>query len=97
MDENCYPAPHSQVAAAIVDGQAVIVMADSGNMSVLNELGTRIWQLSDGFHRVEEIIQAIVSEYEVEEAQARADVSAFLEQLLALDALVLNETPQPTG
>jgi hypothetical protein len=97
MDENRYPAPHSQVAAAIVDGQAVIVMADSGNMSVLNELGTRIWQLSDGSHRVEEIIQAIVSEYEVEEAQARADVSAFLEQLLALDALVLNETPQPTG
>lgn len=97
MNEHYYPVPHSQVAAAIVDGQAVIVMADSGNMSVLNELGTRIWQLSDGSHRVEEIVQAIVAEYEVDEAQARADVDAFLEQLLALEALVLHESPQPAG
>lgn len=97
MDEQHYPTPHAQVAAAIVDGQAVIVMSDSGNMSVLNEPGTRIWQLCDGAHRVEEIVQALVAEYDVDEAQARADVRAFLEQLLALQALVMHETPQPAG
>mgnify|MGYP001347364823 CR=1 FL=1 len=97
MNEHHYPAPHPQVATAIVEGQAVIVMADSGNMSVLNELGTRIWQLSDGSHCVEEIVQTIVAEYEVDVAQARVDVGAFLEQLLALQALVLHEAPQPSG
>jgi hypothetical protein len=65
MDRWQRPTPHAQVAATVVDGQAVIVMADSGQVTVLNDVGTRIWQLSDGKHSVDEIVQTIVAEYEV--------------------------------
>jgi hypothetical protein len=61
MDANKYPVAHPQVAARIVDGAAVIVLDDSGTVTVLNEVGTR-WELIDGTRSVGAIAQAIESE-----------------------------------
>ncbi len=69
--------PHPQVAATVVDGQAVIVMADTGQVTVLNEVGTRIWELVDGSHSLNEIIQAIMAEYEVTPEAAEQDTQNF--------------------
>lgn len=42
MDSHKFPSPHPQVAARIIDGSAVIVLADSGQVNVLNAVCTRI-------------------------------------------------------
>jgi hypothetical protein len=91
MDRRQRPTPHPQVAATVVDGQAVIVMADSGQVTVLNEVGTRIWQLSDGMRSLEEIIATIVDEYEVTPEVAWQDAEVFLGRLIEVQAIQMND------
>ncbi len=91
MNLKLIPNPHPQVAATIADGQAVIVLADSGNVTILNETATRVWQLCDGTHTIEQIVQTIADEYSVEQSTAQQDVDNLLEQMLKLQALVIGE------
>lgn len=93
MDKLQLPTPHPQVAATVVDGQAVIVLADSGQVTVLNEVGTRIWQLSDGERNVDEIIQVIMAEYDVPEDVAWQDAKIFLKRMEEVQAIVLRDPP----
>ena len=92
MDSTSYPVPHPQVAARIVDGSAVIVLADSGQVNVLNSVGTRIWELADGTRTVGQIADIIQREFEVTGAQALDDAAAFLQELVELNAQCLKLT-----
>jgi hypothetical protein len=91
MDKLLCPTINPQVAATLVDDQEVIVLADSGQVTVLNGLGTYIWQICDGKHNIGQIVQEIVDEYEVEYSAAEKDVVKFLEQMSEMQALVLEE------
>jgi hypothetical protein len=95
MDKLLIPSPHPQVAATVVDGQAVIVMADSGQVTVLNEVGTRIWELIDGEHSLEQIIQAIMAEYEVTPEVAQQDTENFVNRLVEIQAIVWVDPSAP--
>jgi methyltransferase-like protein len=88
MSELRFPAHHPQAAYQVVDGQAVIVLADSGQVTILNEIGTFIWQLCDGKHSQEQIVSAVVQEYEVAAEVAAQDAAAFLDQMAELQAIV---------
>jgi hypothetical protein len=82
-----YPALHHQVAMQIVDGLTVIVLADSGEVLVLNALGTRILDLIDGKRSITEIARLIEEEYDVSSEQARRDLDEFLRTLSEAGAL----------
>ncbi|MBI4787235.1 MAG: PqqD family protein [Chloroflexi bacterium] len=96
MDLNSYPIPHPQVAARVVDGSAVVVLADSGEVNVLNAVGTRIWELADGSRSVREIADAIHAEFDVSAQDALRDAETFLEVLLEAKALELQAQPATT-
>lgn len=66
-------------------GNAVI---DFPGMITVNGTGAYIWQLLEHEQTVESLAQAIVENYEVTEAQATADVEAFLAQLQPTGALI---------
>lgn len=84
-----YPVLHLQVAARIIDGEAVIVLPESNQVNVLNEVGSRIWELIDGARSVGEIAEAIVAEYDVTAGQAERDVSEFIQALVDNKMVVL--------
>jgi hypothetical protein len=84
-----YPVFHPQVAARIIDGEAVIVLPESGQVNVLNEVGSRIWELIDGTRNVGEITKIIVAEYDVTAEQAERDISDFIQELVDNKMLVL--------
>ena len=63
-------------------GDAVVTFS---GMITVNETGAYIWQLLEQEQTAESLAKAIAESYEVTEAQAAADVAAFLSQL------------QPTG
>jgi len=88
-----YPQPHSQVAARVIDGQAIIITPLSGEIRILNEVGTRIWELADGRHSAEQIVAILMSEYAVSRDEAERDVIEFIEGLAAKQILVLSEHP----
>ncbi|MBI5303649.1 MAG: PqqD family protein [Chloroflexi bacterium] len=94
MNLTSYPVPHSQVAAQIVDDEAVIVLADAGEVTVLNPVGTRVWELIDGAHTVQQMVNVIADEFEVTPEQAREDVEEFLETLAQNKMVVFDDTPR---
>ncbi len=64
-----------------VDGEAVLLSLDEGCYYGLDELGTRIWKLMHQDLDRDQVVAAIVAEYEVEPERARGDLDAFLSNL----------------
>lgn len=54
---------------------------ENNGMFVMTEIGGRIWQLLETGITREEIITALLEEYEVEESVLREDVKKFLQKL----------------
>lgn len=75
------PAPVQGVVGRVVDNEAVLVLPEKGEVKVLNEVGARIWALTNGDRSVKEIARLICEEYEVELEIAEADTLDFLRDL----------------
>lgn len=56
------------------------VVLFNGRLVSLNTLGTEIWKLCDGKSR-DEMVTALLREFDVEQALLEQDVAAFLESL----------------
>ncbi len=56
-------------------------IADMNSVYTLNETGAFIWDQIDGKKTVEEIISALISEYDIENDTAMSDVLSFLEKM----------------
>lgn len=86
-----YPKPHPQTAGRVIDREAVLMLSDSSEVNVLNFVGSRIFELSDGTHTIAEIAETISSEYDVTVEEATEDVAAFIRQMEKRKVLILNE------
>ena len=60
---------------------------DYNGMFIMTELAAFIWDRLPQAQDEEEILQAILEEYEVEEVVARADLKAFLDKLRTMDVI----------
>ena len=60
---------------------------DSNGLFFLTEVGEFIWDRLAEADGPEDILRAILEEYDVEESVARQDVEAFFEKLRALDII----------
>lgn len=76
-----YVTRSDKTAFRIIDGDAVIMTLENNILHALNEVGSRIWELSDGSMTLREIIEAINSEYEVDYEESKADCISFVEEL----------------
>ncbi|HJL33954.1 MAG TPA: PqqD family protein, partial [Polyangiaceae bacterium LLY-WYZ-15_(1-7)] len=76
-----------RIAARVIEGKAVVIVIDDQKVHSLNEVGSFIWEQAEEVRTVDEIVDAIVSEFEVEREVAEADAAAFIEQLRGLGAL----------
>ena len=64
-----------------VDENTVIVSPQSGEMRVLNGVGSTIWQLLVDKKNPDEIVRHLVEHYTVPPEQARDDLQRFLADL----------------
>ena len=62
------------------DGGLVVDPRQS-KVQVLNPVGSLIFSMLDGGHSHDEIVRAVVDEYEVSADEARRDLDLFLQQL----------------
>ena len=62
-------------------------MYDSNGLFILTELGSFIWDLLPNANSEEDILKAVLAEYEVDEATAKADIQMFLNKLRKLEIL----------
>jgi methyltransferase-like protein len=56
-------------------------IADMNSVYTLNETGAFIWDQIDGKKNIEEIISALISEYDIDNETATNDVILFLEKV----------------
>ena len=56
-------------------------IADMNSVYTLNETGAFIWEMIDGEKNVEDLIEAVISEYEVDRETALADVMLFIDNM----------------
>ena len=73
--------------------EAIVLNLDGGLYFGLNEVGTRIWSLLEE-HDGEEVSRRLAAEYDVTLDQARADVSALIDDLVSRGLLVRADAPR---
>jgi hypothetical protein len=80
----------SQVMSRLVGDETVLLDLASGIYFGLDGVGKRIWEAIAEGRNIEETATIITAEYEVEEAQAKADVIDFIGNLVERGLLEAN-------
>ncbi len=79
-------APKSQqVAAKVMDGEAVIINLANGVYYSMDKAGGLIWSMIEQARNLDAIADAVAAAYDVPPAQAREDVGRLAAQLVAED------------
>jgi hypothetical protein len=85
------PRKPERTAVRVVTGEALVMVIDRRELHRLNRVGTRVFELCDGASNVEVIAGKIMNEFDVEASRALADVMHFVNELIAVEALVLED------
>lgn len=56
-------------------------IADMNSVYTLNETGAFLWELIDGENNIEDMIEALIREYDINEATASNDVFEFIGEM----------------
>ena len=60
---------------------------ENNGLFALNELGAFLWDRLESAEDEETLVQAVLAEYEVDEATARTDTAHFLQKLREMEIL----------
>lgn len=69
-------------------GTLVLLDLEGGQYYALDEVSARVWELCDGDHGIDTIVEAIGDEYDAPVETIREDVFAFLQEMLDENLLV---------
>lgn len=72
----------TDVAAKVIDGEAILINLASGNYYSMDEVGAKIWELIETGASVDELVASIVPLYDVAEKEARGDIERLVETLV---------------
>ncbi|UCE21776.1 MAG: PqqD family protein [Candidatus Aminicenantes bacterium] len=65
----------------IIEGEAILVKVDSGEVIHLNEVAAEIWRKIDGQRKISEIIDLIQKDFDVDREQAEKDTLELIKSL----------------
>jgi hypothetical protein len=77
-----------RVAAKEVGGELVLLDLEEGSFFVARGTGPRVWDLVGGASSVEEVVRAVADRYGKAPDEVRADVEAFVSDLVERGFLV---------
>jgi len=84
MGEGTRYAPNrDEIAAKVLDGEAIMINLPKGTYYSLDGVGGRIWELLEDENTAQDIAAVLVREFDVSPTQARADVDRMLAELQA--------------
>jgi len=77
-----------------MDGQAVIAISETAQIHILNDVGTRVWNLIDGQRTVSEITDLVRTQLEGEgyegiSAHVSGDIEEFFEEIAGKGMITL--------
>jgi len=71
-----------ELIATDMDGETVMMSLARGEYFGLGGVGGYLWELLAVPHSLDELVDSVCAEFEVDEARGRADLEAFLAELL---------------
>jgi hypothetical protein len=75
-------------AGRIIEGRAALVTGHDNKLHLLNPTGTTIWRRAESECSFDDLVEALVAEFEVDTATARRDIETFCADLLDRRILV---------
>ncbi len=93
IDARSRPRRRERVLTQTAAGTLVLLDLDGGQYYSLDEVSARVWELCDGEHGVERIVEAIGAEFDAPVETIYEDVLAFLEEMLDEKLLVVAGQP----
>ncbi len=84
-----------EVAAKVIDGEAIIINLANGIYYSMDKVGGLIWEMLEGGHSLEEVITGVVARYDVAREQAQADVERLAAELLQENLLLASTDGAP--
>ena len=85
------PQQNPDTAWRVVDGEVIIITPSKSKATVLNTIGSRIWELCDGENTSKAIIEKLLDEYNVGRDILTQDVKDFLDQMVEKQLLSYKE------
>jgi hypothetical protein len=82
-----HPCRRPDIETESLDDQVVLIDPTSGEYHLLNRTGFAIWQLCDGTHSVDDLVEIIAEHYAIGYERAVDDVTALIERLKEADLL----------
>jgi hypothetical protein len=76
-----------------VEGETVLLDLEAGRYYVLDDVGTRCWQLLTDHGELETVMSVMLTEFDVDEQTLRSDVEALLARLTQAQLVVPAEVP----
>ena len=78
----------------VIDTETLVVDVKAGLLFPLNSVATRIWQLCDGEHSVDEIVRLVTAEFDADKQMVEEDATGFLRELLKRELILLDKKPE---
>jgi hypothetical protein len=69
------------IASEVIDGEAIIINLDDGNYYSMDGVGAFIWEMLAARPSLREVVECVVTCYEVSPEQARADIDGLVSSL----------------
>lgn len=89
MTRTRYAIPIDRVRWNVLDGEVIVIDLNTSYYYSLNKTGTLIWmQLLATPSTLEELTDAVTAKFQRDSSTARADLIAFLHQMLAEKLIV---------
>ncbi|HEY2525706.1 MAG TPA: PqqD family protein [Candidatus Binataceae bacterium] len=73
-----------------LEGEAAVLNLKTGVYYGLDEVGASVWRMLDGPRRVDELVDALLGEYEVDREECQRDVIALLGELAVRGLVEIN-------
>jgi hypothetical protein len=85
----------SEVAAKIIEGEAILINLSNGMYYSMAKVGAHLWSLLAGGASINRLADAIAAHYDIPEAQAKADVRGLVDELHGEGLIVEREAESP--
>jgi Coenzyme PQQ synthesis protein D (PqqD) len=83
MEGSCQLCPNElEVAAKVIDGEAIIIRLSDGTYFSLNSAGSLVWELIEQRKTIEAIRATLLARYDVREEEVGRDVTRLADELL---------------
>ena len=80
-----------EVAAKVIDGEAILINLSNGMYYSMDEVGGLVWEMIEGEHSLGEIAAGIATCYDISSEVAEADVHRLADELVR-ESLVMVST-----